>query len=123
MPANYPKQNRTRKLRENNNDGPRQFPTEHRAYIAALAYQCASEKTAFYVSTIGTTGGYKVRVYLPDETIETYIGVNEDPKAPFGELIDTCFGASVEAATHKLADAWLAVLGSKGRKGTDLAVG
>lgn len=102
-----------RSLRDEKKPTTAKYAPDAEQYLAALAILSVRSRCGIYISPPSATSGIKVRVYGPDENLETYCAFDESAAEEYGQLVAELLSDTHEATLHQLAAAFATVLAAK----------
>lgn len=105
-----------RSLRDEKRPTTAKYADDTEQYLAAIAIIAVRSRCGVYISPPSATSGVKVRIYGPEENLDTYCAYDESAGEQYGMLISEALSDTHEATLHQLAAAIAAVLDSKARK-------
>lgn len=105
-----------RSLRDEKKPSTARYAEDTEQYLAAIAIVAVRSRCGVYISPPSATSGVKVRIYGPDENLDTYCAYDESAGEQYGQLISEALSETHEATLHQLAAAIAAVLAAKARR-------
>lgn len=103
----------TRELRKESGRTTAKTHPKSLIYLAALTYAAGIARTGVYIAAPTVHGDIRIKLYTPDEAIQTTLAFDDSPEDVLGELISEACGEVAEEIMHKRAAAWLAETASE----------